>query len=113
MERLKEQPKDTTHFIPLSEPFIGEAEQKYLDECVRTGWLSSAGPFVEKFETAVAKYSGVRYAVSTSSGTAALHIALMVAGIKPDEEVLVPSLTFIASANAIRYVGAWCVFRRD
>lgn len=72
--------------------------------------MSSVGPFVDRFEQMVAEYVGTQYAVATANGTAALHIALLVAGVKPDEEVLVSTLTFIAPVNAIRYVGAWPVF---
>ncbi|HWY87434.1 MAG TPA: LegC family aminotransferase [Gemmataceae bacterium] len=98
-------------FIPLCVPHIrGPAAWKYVKECLDTEWVSSVGPFVERFEQMVAAAAGTRYAVATVTGTAALHTALLVAGVLPDEEVLVPSLTFIASANAIRYVGAYPVF---
>jgi len=95
--------------IPLCVPEIRGNEWKYVKECLDTKWVSSAGPFVERFEKTVASYVGARHAVATSSGTAALHIALLVAGVKPDDEVLVSDLSFIAPANAIRYTGAWPV----
>lgn len=99
-----------TDMIPLAIPNIHGNELKYLTECVETNWVSYVGPFVGRFEDALANLAGSKHAVVTNSGTAALHIALMVAGTQPEDEVLVPDLTFIASANAIRYVGAHPVF---
>ncbi len=96
--------------IPLSEPSFGGNEWRYLKECLDTNWVSSGGPFVEQFEEKVAQYVGARHAVATCNGTAALHVAMVVAGIGPDEEVMVPALTFVAPANAVRYVGAYPVF---
>ena len=96
--------------IPLCVPEIRGNEWKYIKECLDTNWVSSSGPTVDRFERMVADYVGASHAVATVNGTAALHIALLVAGVKPDEEVLVSTLTFIAPANAIRYVGAWPVF---
>ena len=96
--------------IPLSVPCLSGNEWKYIKECLDTNWVSSVGPFVDRFEHEVASYVGTRHAVATVNGTAALHVALMVAGVQPDDEVLVSTLTFIAPANAIRYVGAWPVF---
>jgi len=96
--------------IPLCVPSICGNEWLYVKECLDTEWVSSVGPFVDRFERLVADYVGTQYAVATSSGTAALHIALLVSGVQPDDEVLLPSLTFIAPANAIRYAGGWPVF---
>lgn len=96
--------------IPLSVPAISGNEWKYVKECLDTGWVSSVGAFVDRFESELAAYVGTKHAVATVNGTAALHVALLAAGIKPDDEVLVPTLTFIAPANAIRYAGAWPVF---
>lgn len=96
--------------IPLCAPEMRGNEWQYIKECLDTTWVSSAGPFVGRFEKMVAGYLGAKYGVATSSGTAALHVALLVAGIQPDDEVLVSALTFIAPVNAIRYVGAWPVF---
>ncbi len=96
--------------IPLCVPEIRGNEWKYIKECLDTNWVSSVGPFVDRFEQELAAYVGTRYAVATCNGTAALHIALLVAGVQPDDEVLVSTLTFISPANAIRYVGAWPVF---
>ena len=97
-------------FIPLSVPEIHGNEWLYIKECLDTGWVSSGGAFVDRFERELAEYAGVKHAVSAVNGTAALHIALLVAGVEPDDEVLIPALTFIAPANAISYVGAWPVF---
>jgi len=96
--------------IPLCVPQLGGNEWLYVKECLDTNWVSSAGPFVARFEHALASYVGAKHAVATVNGTAALHMALLVAGIQPDEEVLLPALTFIAPANAVRYAGAWPVF---
>lgn len=97
-------------FIPLCVPEIRGNEWKYVRECLDTGWVSSVGRFVGRFEAAVAEAVGARHAVATINGTSALHIALMLAGVERDDEVLVSTLTFIAPVNAIRYVGAWPVF---
>lgn len=99
-----------TGSIPLCIPEIRGNEWKYVKECLDTNFVSSVGPFVDRFEDMSAALLGTRYAVATVTGTAALHIALLVAGVQPDDEVLVPTLTFIAPVNAIRYVGAWPVF---
>jgi perosamine synthetase len=96
--------------IPLCVPEIRGNEWKYVKECLDTNFVSSVGPFVDRFEQMVAGYVGTKRAVATVNGTAGLHIALQVAGIRPDDEVLVSALTFIAPANAIRYLGAWPVF---
>jgi perosamine synthetase len=97
-------------FIPLSEPSIGGNEWKYVKECLDTNWVSSAGAFVDRFEAELAAYAGAQYGIATSNGTSALHVALLAVGVLPDDEVIVSTLTFIAPANAIRYVGAWPVF---
>lgn len=96
--------------IPLCEPHLAGNEWSYVKDCLDTGWVSSVGQYVQRFEERVADRVGRRYAVATVNGTSALHTALLVAGVKPDDEVLVSSLTFVASANVIRYVGAWPVF---
>lgn len=95
--------------IPLSVPEIRGKEWTYVRECLDTNWVSSAGSYVSRFEQQMADVTQTRHAVATVNGTAALHIALQVLGVKPDDEVLVSDLTFIASANAIRYAGAWPV----
>lgn len=95
--------------IPLSIPKMLGREAEYLVECVKTNWVSSRGPFVDRFELELARLTGRRHAVACVNGTAALHVALLVVGVEPDDEVLVSDLTFIASANAVRYCGAWPV----
>ena len=96
--------------IPLCVPFLGGREGEYVEECIRTNFVSSVGPFVTRFEGMIAEYVEAEHAVASVTGTAALHISLLVAGVRPDDEVVVPSLTFIAPANAVRYCGAWPVF---
>ena len=96
--------------IPLAVPTIRGNEWKYVKECLDTGWVSSVGPFVERFEKEVADFVGARWGVATVNGTTALHVALRVAGIEPGDEVLISALTFIAPAYAIRYTGAFPVF---
>ncbi len=97
-------------FIPLSVPEIRGNEWRYVKECLDTHWVSSAGSYVDRFEQMVAQQAGTKHAVATVNGTSALHVALLVAGMRPEDEVLVSTLTFIAPVNAIRYVGAWPVF---
>lgn len=92
--------------IPLSVPLFAGREWEYVKECLDTGWVSSVGSFVERFERETAAYVGCRHAVAAVNGTAALHIALLLAGVQPEDQVLVSALTFIAPANAIRYAGA-------
>lgn len=90
----------------LHEPhFIGN-EINYLNECIRSGYVSSIGPFVSKFESDLASYTGINHAVAVVNGTAALHVALILSGVKPNDEVLVPALTFVATANAVHYCNA-------
>lgn len=96
--------------IPLCVPELRGNEWKYVKDCLDTGWVSSVGAYVDRFELMFADHLGVPYGVATSSGTAALHVALLVAGVRPDDEVLVSTLSFIAPANAIRYAGGWPVF---
>ncbi|HSB01650.1 MAG TPA: LegC family aminotransferase [Anaerolineales bacterium] len=96
--------------IPLCVPEIRGNAWSYIKECLDTNFVSSVGPFVDRFESELAGRVGARYAVATASGTAALHVALLVAGVEPQDEVLVSTLTFIAPVNAIRYANAWPVF---
>lgn len=96
--------------IPLSVPELRGKEWVYLKECLETGWVSSAGPFVDRFERAFAAYVGTSHAVAVVNGTAGLHVALQAALVRQDDEVLVPALTFIAPVNAIRYRHAHPVF---
>jgi len=96
--------------IPIAEPCLGAAELDNVTKAVESGWISSAGSFVAEFEEAFSRYCGVEFGVATSSGTTALHLALVALGIHEDHEVLVPSLTFAATANAVVYTGAKPVF---
>lgn len=100
----------TEKLIPLSVPQISGNEWKYLKECLDSGWVSTAGPFVERFEKAVAGRLKVDDAVAVCSGTAALHTALLAAGVRAGEEVIAPALTFVAPVNAVCYAGASPVF---
>jgi perosamine synthetase len=93
-------------FIPLIVPEIRGNEWAYVKECLDTNWVSSVGSYVDRFEKMAAETAGTQYAIATTSGTAALHVALMLAGVERDDEVLVSTLTFIAPVNTIRYVGA-------
>ncbi|MBI4222427.1 MAG: LegC family aminotransferase [Planctomycetes bacterium] len=97
-------------FIPLSIPSIKGNEWKYVKECLDTGWVSSVGSYVTRFEEMIANYVGAKYAVATVNGTSALHVSLMVCGVQPNDEVIVPTLTFIAPVNVIKYCGAHPVF---
>ena len=97
-------------FVPLAVPvFIGN-EKKYLNECIDTTFVSSVGKFVDRFEEDMAKYTGCKRAVVVVSGTNALHMSLMLAGVERDDEVLTQALTFIATCNALSYIGAQPVF---
>jgi perosamine synthetase len=98
------------NFIPLCAPHLEGREWDYVRDCLDSSWVSSVGPYVTRFEQAIAQRLGARGAVATVNGTAALHVALLACGVAPDDEVLVPTLTFIAPANAVRYCGAWPVF---
>lgn len=96
--------------IPLSIPCFRGKEWRYVKDCLDTGWVSSAGKYVERFERGISSLTGSKHAVATSSGTAALHVALQIAGVQPQEEVIVPTLTFIAPINAVKYLQAHPVF---
>ena len=96
--------------IPVAEPDLSGNELKYVTECVVTEWVSSLGKYVRMFEEQMAASCQRKYAVSTSNGTTALHLALAVLGIGPGDEVIVPALTFVATANAVSYTGATPVF---
>lgn len=93
--------------IPLSVPHLAGNEWAYIKECLDTNWVSYVGPFVTKFEEQLSKHAQCRYAVATNSGTAALHIALLNAGVEAESEVVMPAISFIAPANAIAYCRAW------
>jgi perosamine synthetase len=96
--------------IYLDAPNIGEKEKEYLCRCIDSTFVSTVGPFVPEFEEKFAEYIGTKYAISTQSGTAALHLSLLELNIGPGDEVIVPVTTFIATVNPIVYVGATPVF---
>lgn len=93
-------------FLALHEPCFAGNEWRYVKECLDTGWVSSVGKFVDRFEEDLAAFTGVKRAVAVVNGTAALHVCLLLAGVKAGDEVLIPALTFIATANAVCYAGA-------
>ncbi len=97
-------------FVPLSVPLFAGNEKKYLEECIDTTFVSSVGPFVDRFEKDIASYTGAARAVVCVSGTNALHMSLLLSGVERDDEVLTQALTFIATCNAISYIGAHPVF---
>jgi perosamine synthetase len=96
-------------FFPISQPSIGERELQYVSDAVRSGWVSSIGKYIESFETAFAAFCGTKYALAVSNGTTALHLALVAVGVGRGDEVIVPDLTFVATANAVTYTGAKAV----
>lgn len=96
--------------IRVAEPVLNGNERKYVLDCLDSTWISSRGKYIEKFEAQVAEFVGVDHAVATNNGTTALHLALAALNLQPGDEVIVPTLTYIASVNAIRYCGATPVF---
>jgi aminotransferase in exopolysaccharide biosynthesis len=96
--------------IPLSVPSIKGNEWKYIKECLDTEWVSSAGKYVDLFEQKICEFTGAKYAIACVNGTAALHISLLLAGVEPESEVIVPTLTFISPINVVRYCNAYPVF---
>ena len=103
-------PSSPDQFLPLSIPHIAGREWDYVKDCLDTGWVSSVGSYVTKFEEEFAKAVGTYHAVATANGTTALQVALQVCGVKPGDQVLVSDLTFIASANSISHIGATPIF---
>ncbi len=96
--------------IPVYEPDLSGREKAYVNECIDSSWISSKGRFVDAFESSFASYIGVRHGLSVSNGTIAVHLAMLALGIGPGDEVITPTLTYIATVNPIRYVGAKPVF---
>lgn len=107
---IRETYQTESGFIPLHEPRFGESEKKLLLDCIDSTFVSSVGKYVDQFEQNLASYTGAKYAIATVNGTAALHIALMLAGVEEGSEVLTQALSFIATCNAISYCGAEPVF---
>jgi perosamine synthetase len=97
-------------FIPVSQPDLSELETRYATEAVASTWISSSGAFLDRFEAEFAEASACRHALGTTSGTTALHLALATLGLGQGDEVIVPSMTYIATANAVRYCGGEPVF---
>lgn len=96
--------------IPVYQPEITQAEKDNVNDCLESSWISSKGKYIEMFENKFSEYTNIRYAATCSNGTCALHLALMALGIGEGDEVIVPTFTYIASVNAIRYTGATPVF---
>ena len=86
--------------IPVNEPLVGEKEIEYVLDCLRTGWISSSGKYLESFEQAWAEYCGMRYGIAVSNGTTALQVATACIGLQPGEEVILPTFTIISCAQA-------------
>ena len=93
-------------FIPISKPFIGAREKELVLAALDSGWVSSIGKYIDDFEAGFARYCGTEYALAVSNGTTGLHLALAALGLQPGDEVIVPDLTFVATANAVAYTGA-------
>ncbi len=96
--------------IPVAVPAFAGNEKKYVDDCMESGWISSAGKYVELFEARFAEFCNVKHAIACCNGTVALHLALVALGVEAGDEVIVPTLTFVATANAVAYCGATPVF---
>ena len=95
---------------PVAQPSLSGLEEKFVADAVSSGWISSQGPYIERFEAEFAERCGVRHAVTTNNGTTALHLVLAALGVGQRDEVIVPALTYIASANPVIYCGATPVF---
>jgi perosamine synthetase len=93
-------------FIPISKPFIGAREKELVLDALDSGWVSSIGKYIDEFEANFARYCGTAYALAVSNGTTGLHLALATLGLQPGDEVIIPDLTFVATANAVAYTGA-------
>jgi perosamine synthetase len=93
-------------FIPISKPYIGAREKQLVLDALDSGWVSSIGKYIDEFEANFARYCGTEYAIAVSNGTTGLHLALAALGLKPGDEVIIPDLTFVATANAVAYTGA-------
>lgn len=96
--------------ISIANPVFNGKEKEYLNECIDTGWVSANGRFIKEFEGKFAEFCGTKYAISCSNGTVSLHLILMSLGIGPGDEVIMPTLTYIATANSVRYCGATPIF---
>lgn len=106
IKKLREVLKSPDKPVPLHEPCLGSGEWNHVKKCIDTGWVSSVGKHVDQFERKLVEFTGIDHAVAVVNGTAALHLSLKLMGISPGDEVLVPALTFVATANAVAYCGA-------
>lgn len=106
VEAIREVLTSNNGFIPLHEPRVGELEKEYVSDCIESTFVSSVGKYVDRFEQEIAKYTGAKRAIAVVNGTAALHISLLLSGVQKGDEVLIPGLTFVATANAVSYCGA-------
>jgi perosamine synthetase len=102
--------RTTMRRIPVAAPALVGREKEYVLDCLDSTWISSSGSYIERFEQAFAAFCGVRHAMTCTNGTVALHLALLALGVGPGDEVIVPTLTYVATANAVRYCGATPVF---
>jgi perosamine synthetase len=93
-------------FIPVAVPYLSGNEKKYVDDCLDSTWISSNGKYIKEFEGSFANWMGIKHAISCCNGTVALHLPLLALDLKEGDEVLVPTFTYIATANAVRYCGA-------
>src|SRR5690348_3621227 len=100
----------TRKLIPVSAPVLDGKEKQYVWECIEYSWISSTGQYVDQYEQKFAEYCGVRSAASCCNGTVALHLALLAVGVGAGDEVIVPTITFVATANAVTYCGAKPIF---
>ncbi|MFQ5786461.1 MAG: aminotransferase class I/II-fold pyridoxal phosphate-dependent enzyme, partial [Thermodesulfobacteriota bacterium] len=105
MTEILKQQKPSLEKIPITKPFFNNEEEEAILKVVRSGWVVQ-GPQVSNFEDKFKEFTGTRHALATTSCTTALHLALLATGIKPGDEVLIPSFTFVATANAVKYIGA-------
>ena len=96
--------------IPLSVPNLSGNEWKYIKDCLDTNWVSSVGSYVDRFEHSLVEFTGAKFAVSTVNGSAALHISMLLAGVEQDDHVILPNITFVASANTVTYLKASPIF---
>jgi perosamine synthetase len=108
--RERREARPMKRFIPVAEPALVGNEKRYVLDCLDSTWISSTGQYVDRFEKAFAEFCNVKHAISCCNGTAALHLALLGLGVQPGDEVIVPTLTFVATANAVVYCGATPVF---
>ncbi len=102
--------KKTRKNISPHEPIFSGLEKKYLNDCLDSSWVSTSGKYIKKFENAIKKFLDVKHAIACNSGTSSLHISLILAGVKAKDEVIVPTVTFIAPINTVRYIDANPIF---